>query len=336
MSMYVHSSKSLTSLHNTNINSKVLPPANGKKLWRVKKMSSPIEPSNECLNNSLRISQGEKFTVQRPPLRRPKNRPGKPKDFVFVDLSPIKVEQEQQTPQQLPSPALSFEMPMDSFSDNDSSFDSKMLEEMDPIGLGISLDYNWDQTNYTTDSNPTTANSEFSEYPNPNQYQLKLFETEQVLLQQNQQIQQLQQQLNQFQQQMQPPLVHKRSKSLDLKKKNQIQFKTYTGPKKKSKRSVSESNINTAQINQIAQFDESNQINQVQQNTYNIANATNTQNFQQASSTGMEDYSVFNQLLSSGSFTPITDYSDEEEFKSQDLNLNNLNLNLDFDYNFNI
>lgn len=313
-------------------------------------MSSPIKPSNECFNNSLRISQGEKFTVKRPPLKRPKNKPGKPKDFVFVDLSPIKAEQEnqqqqpqqqQQTPQQLPSPALSFELPVDSFSDNDSIFDSKMLDDIEPIGLGISLDYSWDQMNYTTNYNDSNNNANcnttttspitetFAKYPNPDQYQLKLFETEQVLLQQNQQIQQLKQQLDQFQQQMKPPMIHKRSKSLDIKKKSQIQFKTYTGPKKRCKRSASESMITLNQVKQI-----NNQIPQIgQQNVQNFTpSPTNTQ-ISQNFSTGLEEYTVFNQLLNAGSFTPITDYSDEEEFKSVDLNLD---LNMDFDYNFNI
>lgn len=117
---------------------KVLPPANGKKLWRVRKStpnthqrsnslpgnksttspillksnrscstssiasttatannntnnSSPMQSSSiECLNNSLKIvAAASKFTIKRPPLRRPKNKPGKPKDFVFVDLSPV-------------------------------------------------------------------------------------------------------------------------------------------------------------------------------------------------------------------------------------------------------
>lgn len=104
--------------------SKVLPPANGKKLWRVKKSQpsrnnsisshsstsksasnsstsshqsnaslNSIQTSMECLNNSLRIAAAaSKFTIKRPPLRRPKNKPGKPKDFVFVDLSPVQSE----------------------------------------------------------------------------------------------------------------------------------------------------------------------------------------------------------------------------------------------------
>ncbi|ODV81593.1 uncharacterized protein CANTADRAFT_3686 [Suhomyces tanzawaensis NRRL Y-17324] len=83
------------------MNTQVLPPANGKKLWRVKRSvsaghldtDSHSQSSLECLNNSLKISAAaSKFSIRRPPLRRPKNRPGKPKDFVFVDLSPVKNE----------------------------------------------------------------------------------------------------------------------------------------------------------------------------------------------------------------------------------------------------
>lgn len=76
------------------MSSKVLPPANGKKLWRVKKTQpsrhssissssttshqsnaslNSIQTSMECLNNSLRIAAAaSKFTIKRPPLRRPK------------------------------------------------------------------------------------------------------------------------------------------------------------------------------------------------------------------------------------------------------------------------
>ncbi|KAK6458770.1 uncharacterized protein RJT20DRAFT_4357 [Scheffersomyces xylosifermentans] len=94
--------------NNSTRHTKVLPPANGKKLWRVKRSVSAgsashsshnndthdttqLDSSLECMNNSLRISAAaNKFSMRRPPLRRPKNKPGKPKDFVFVDLSPVK------------------------------------------------------------------------------------------------------------------------------------------------------------------------------------------------------------------------------------------------------
>lgn len=87
----------------TNIRMQVLPPANGKKLWRVRRSVSSGKPASsdsisslECLNNSLRISAaGKSFSVRRPPMKRPKSKPGMPKDFVFVDLSPVKSSDEE-------------------------------------------------------------------------------------------------------------------------------------------------------------------------------------------------------------------------------------------------
>lgn len=82
----------------TNPSAQVQPPANGKKLWRVKRSVSTGNPASvdndsllECMNNSLKISAaGKQYMVKRPPLKRPKSKPGMPKDFVFVDLSPVK------------------------------------------------------------------------------------------------------------------------------------------------------------------------------------------------------------------------------------------------------
>lgn len=79
----------------------VLPPANGKKLWRIKRLVSSGLPtladalsSLECFNSSQKISAaGKQFMLRRPPLKRPKLKPGMPKDFVFVDLSPVKLEE---------------------------------------------------------------------------------------------------------------------------------------------------------------------------------------------------------------------------------------------------
>lgn len=78
----------------------VAPPTNGKKLWRVKRAScsgpSGQDSSLECLNNSLRISAaGKLFMQKRPPSKRPRSKPGMPKDFVFVDLSPIKTSEDE-------------------------------------------------------------------------------------------------------------------------------------------------------------------------------------------------------------------------------------------------
>ncbi|PVH14379.1 uncharacterized protein CXQ87_002512 [Candidozyma duobushaemuli] len=78
----------------------VLPPANGTKLWRIKRSvsgspsSADASSSLECYNSSQRISAaGKQFMSRRPPLKRPKSKPGMPKDFVFVDLSPVKSEE---------------------------------------------------------------------------------------------------------------------------------------------------------------------------------------------------------------------------------------------------
>lgn len=82
----------------------VLPPANGKKLWRVKRSLSTGNPASldanlslECLNSSLKITAaGKQFMSKRPPLKRPKCKPGMPKDFVFVDLSPVKSSEDEE------------------------------------------------------------------------------------------------------------------------------------------------------------------------------------------------------------------------------------------------
>ncbi|KAK6205500.1 uncharacterized protein RJT21DRAFT_132283 [Scheffersomyces amazonensis] len=128
----------------------ILPPANGKKLWRVKRLISSdvtstsnaatthaIDSSVECLNNSLRISAaGNRLTTKRPPLRRPKNKPGKPKDFVFVDLSPVKTDESEDEAHhspifdgnnQLPSPSQS--SIDDCSSQNSSIFEIPQLNE---------------------------------------------------------------------------------------------------------------------------------------------------------------------------------------------------------------
>ncbi|KAK6462937.1 hypothetical protein DFJ63DRAFT_334513 [Scheffersomyces coipomensis] len=130
----------------------VLPPANGKKLWRVKRINSVstdatstttnnntpvVDSSVECLNNSLRISAaGNRLTTKRPPLRRPKNKPGKPKDFVFVDLSPIKTDESEDDAStgspnidniQLPSPNQS--IIDETSSQNSSMFDMPQLND---------------------------------------------------------------------------------------------------------------------------------------------------------------------------------------------------------------
>lgn len=70
-------------------------------MWRVKRSVSTgsgseyeNDTSLECLNNSLKISAAGKnaMTKRSPITKRPRSKPGMPKDYVFVDLSPIKSE----------------------------------------------------------------------------------------------------------------------------------------------------------------------------------------------------------------------------------------------------
>ncbi|CAR65808.1 DEHA2E12386p [Debaryomyces hansenii CBS767] len=79
-------------------------PPNGQKRWRItsrKSNSSTIGSKNskipksqrviQCLQNSLQIAAaGQQYQGKMPPSKRPKNKPGMPKDFIFVDLSPVK------------------------------------------------------------------------------------------------------------------------------------------------------------------------------------------------------------------------------------------------------
>lgn len=81
----------------------VLPPANGKKLWRIKRLvsgspSTDASSSLACFNSSMKISAaGKQFMARRPPLKRPKLKPGMPRDFVFVDLLPVKLDEDEKT-----------------------------------------------------------------------------------------------------------------------------------------------------------------------------------------------------------------------------------------------
>lgn len=76
-------------------------PIYGKKLWRVNRTSLPGAAKNssrECLNSSLKISAaGKQFLQKRAPSKRPRSKPGQPKDFVFVDLSPVKSSDDEST-----------------------------------------------------------------------------------------------------------------------------------------------------------------------------------------------------------------------------------------------
>lgn len=119
--------------HTTNTRIQVLPPANGKKLWRVKRDSSSnpasldAKLSLECMNNSLKISAaGKQFMSKRPPLKRPKGKPGMPKDFVFVDLSPIQSSEDDELASMSSASSLSGadkHLPMSMTNDSFSSFE---------------------------------------------------------------------------------------------------------------------------------------------------------------------------------------------------------------------
>lgn len=79
-------------------------PPNGQKRWRVtsKKLNSLTKGSRnskvpkshrviECFQNSLQIAAaGQQYQGKKLPSKRPRNKPGMPKDFIFVDLSPVK------------------------------------------------------------------------------------------------------------------------------------------------------------------------------------------------------------------------------------------------------
>lgn len=231
----------------------VLPPANGKKLWRVKRAVSSHSRSDsadsisslECLNNSLKISNAAKFTMKRPPLRRPKNKPGMAKDFVFVDLSPVKSEEVEEVK----------EVASESESVFDQSFvhssPQSSIASPDCLGLGImGLDWNeqlpvqeFQQSypQYTTQDfqqAPSFSTEHPTQFTNNNVSQ-QLLNYQEAMLQQSQQIQFLQQQLQQVQ--SNTPTSPKRTKSRSeqpskRRSSGQFQFKTYTGPKNKVKK----------------------------------------------------------------------------------------------------
>lgn len=82
------------------INSTIIEnPANKQKRWRIKKESSLTKNSKtpkqnrviECLHNSLQIAAaGQQCQTRKPLSKRPRKRSGMPRNFVFVDLSPVK------------------------------------------------------------------------------------------------------------------------------------------------------------------------------------------------------------------------------------------------------
>ncbi|RLV95114.1 hypothetical protein JA1_001109 [Spathaspora sp. JA1] len=219
-----------------NTKNTILPPANGKKLWRVKRASSnedtdeASQTSMECLKSSLKISAAAAATAiqgknsgRRHSLKRPKNVPGKPKNFVFVDLSPVKSEvsdnnievttgeDDSETVQQLPSPqssdrdsqvfdAIQSDDSLSSvgsgsptFSADDSGFFSDAaspeLPQNNMLGLGITgMDFNL----------PSEVTQSSESYPNHIISQ-QLFGYQKAMIQQHYQIQFLQSQLQEQQ-----------------------------------------------------------------------------------------------------------------------------------------
>lgn len=236
----------------------VAPPANGKKLWRVKRtLSAPAacsstqsQSSLECLNNSLKIANAARFTVKRPPLRRPKNKPGQAKDFVFVDLSPVTADASSpdQSPIE-PSPKEEeiFDVPYDESMFNTSLFDTSFSNyvtdavlpassvESDCLGLGImGVDFNQQQLFHAQPTQPAPEPQVAPVEPmDAATLNKQLEDYQRAMLEQHQQIQYLQQQL-QKQQTASPITMPKVRKPKTTKRKSlgQFQFKTYTGPKK--------------------------------------------------------------------------------------------------------
>lgn len=138
--------------------SKILPPANGRKLWRVRLASASAKKavgsnfSMECFNNSMKISAaGTSFLTRRPPSKRPKNKPGMPKDFVFVDLLPVKTQEAEMTGSNdlasissaptSASASTSGSLPPSPTSDDDSIFSNldsaTMMSELDGTGAYV-------------------------------------------------------------------------------------------------------------------------------------------------------------------------------------------------------
>lgn len=239
----------------------VAPPANGKKLWRVKRAlsvgSSSIETdlSIECLNSSLKISAAGRLALgKRPPAKRPKLKPGMPKDFVFVDLSPIKTSPEDDTTLRAianTTPPLTDSNPLSplslgNYSFHGSSLDedisqcgydttfqdsSMMMNDSVLFGLGLmNLGYEYPQAQPMAMDHDSFFDSlqqdNQTSYPTPElDFTVQLEETKQI---------------------------HKRSKSVSFPRSNSaggFQFKTYKGPKairkhaRKNLRSVLDSNI---------------------------------------------------------------------------------------------
>lgn len=238
----------------------IKPPANGKKLWRVKRArqgpSQPEANTVQCLQNSLKITAaGGSYTCKKPQLmKRPRNKPGMPKDFVFVDLSPVKDADTQKASVDSfehlslpPSPTMSEN------SDNSDSNDSLITN--DTSITDVSYDGVFDQSEFADDNQMSfdfglgLMNFDEKLLLNQDGYQSQFQPQPQMPIQQipetQQPVQVPQQQLQTPRQYSQPKFetpvsqilstpqtIHKRAKSVDNIKKKPLQFKTYS-PKAK-------------------------------------------------------------------------------------------------------
>lgn len=249
----------------------VLPPANGKKMWRVKRTASTgsagsqaLDSSRECLNNSLKISAAVKqFTMKRPPMKRPRTKSGQPKDFVFVDLSPIKSEDDTASVSPGSSNASSgsldspfqetrspFSMMSDSFvskcSDNDETiqnslalynFQAAMFDENALFGLGLTnFNYNHnDQNNLSMMAQNTFEYPRNFAFPQQQgQWQYNQQYQPQYVATQNYDITTIAYGDHQLASPFIASSTHRRTQSTSDISKNKsaggIQFKTYKGP----------------------------------------------------------------------------------------------------------
>lgn len=252
----------------------VKPPVNGKKLWRVKKAqhrsSQPEANTVQCLQNSLRITAaGGSYTCKKPQMmKRPRNKPGMPKDFVFVDLSPVKgAEQDDKHNTNVDLLEDLSLPPSPTMSDNSENSDSNdSLITNDTSITDISYDQMLDQADFTNDEQISfdfglgLLNFDGKFLFDQDTYQPQLqqpFPVQQAPVQQSpvqqspvqqqqlpaqQPVAQVQTPIQQFQPKFETPVnqitrtpqtIHKRSKSVDGIKKKPLQFKTYS-PKPKS------------------------------------------------------------------------------------------------------
>ncbi|SGZ51647.1 CIC11C00000001848 [Sungouiella intermedia] len=237
----------ILSIVNTNNRMQVLPPANGKKLWRVKRDSTgnpaslDAKLSLECLNNSLKISAaGKQFMSKRPPLKRPKSKPGMPKDFVFVDLSPVKTSEDEECGSvSSASSSPSYGEKLLPLSMTNDSFSSYEDDSYNNFNLNNSCNYQTQQPIYDNQLLGLGLMNMPTEYPQPSMAEMAMqMQQEQLAFQRFLQFQSQFIQTPQITQTpvmppSQTPMEHRRSKSTSVPRRKSaggFQFKTYKGP----------------------------------------------------------------------------------------------------------